>query len=116
MRLLLDQTLPLRAAAALSDEFPGTAHVAGMGLDRAGDVQVWLFARERGLVIVSLDDDFYQRATLLGHPPKGVWLRLADRSTAGAIGALRGAAGEMRSFDADPDQSLMIVTRERPRR
>jgi predicted nuclease of predicted toxin-antitoxin system len=36
----------------------------------ADDDQIWDYALQNGFVIVSKDNDFYQRGVLPGHPPK----------------------------------------------
>jgi len=41
----------------LSDLYPGTSHVALLGLDCTDDDGVWLFARDNGYTIVSKDAD-----------------------------------------------------------
>src|SRR6266404_6319101 len=43
---------------------------------------VWDYAKENGFVIVSKDSDFHQRSFLYGHPPKVVWIRRGNCSTA----------------------------------
>lgn len=110
LKLLLDQNLCHRIVGALRHVFPDSAHVRDSGLGRAEDADIWLLARERGFVIVSKDDDFNQRALLLGHPPKVVWIRLGNCPTSRVIEALREAAEEMRAFVADAEQCLMVIS------
>lgn len=109
MKLLIDQSLAHRVAAALADLFPGSVHVRDVGLARAEDADVWLHARDHGFAIVSKGADFHQRAMLLGPPPKVVWLRPPGCSTAAFIDLARGAAAPMRAFHADPERSLLVV-------
>ncbi len=71
----------------LADEYPGSLHVAEIGLDTATDRDIWEYAGERGYVIVSKDSDFRQLALLFGPPPHVVWLRVGNAST-GVIEAL----------------------------
>ena len=53
-----------------------------MGLQAADDDTVWTYAADHGFVIVSKDADFHQRSFVLGHPPKVVWIRRGNCSTA----------------------------------
>lgn len=81
MKLLFDQNLPPRLVARLADLFPDSAHVFGLGLDKALDVDVWKYARDNGFVIVSKDADFSELSLLHGSPPKLVWLRVGNCTT-----------------------------------
>ena len=82
MKLLLDQNLAPKLVARLADLFPGSQHVRDVGLAMADDRAVWDYARAGGLAIVSKDADFRQLSFLYGSPPKVVWLRVGNRSTA----------------------------------
>ena len=71
MRLLFDQNLSRRLVTMLSLEFPASRHVVELGLDTASDREIWEYAGEHGLVIVSKDSDFRQLAFLLGPHTQG---------------------------------------------
>lgn len=58
MKLLLDQNLSPRLAQQLADLYPGSVHVSAVGLDKATDRDVWQYAHQNELVIVSKDADF----------------------------------------------------------
>ena len=60
-----------------------------VGLKEAGDPLVWEYAKNNGLVVVSKDSDFHQRRFLYGYPPKVVWVRLGNWSTADVERVLR---------------------------
>jgi predicted nuclease of predicted toxin-antitoxin system len=60
--------------------------------------------------IVSKDSDFQQRALLLGHPPKVVWLRLGNCSTAAVAALLRTRHADLLAFEADPTASLLVLS------
>lgn len=62
-------------------EYPDSKHVTEVGLDTATDAEIWSYAREHDLVIVSKDSDFRQLAFLHGPPPKAIWVRLGNAST-----------------------------------
>lgn len=60
MRLLFDENVSPRLVAGLSDVFPESVHVRDAGLSRATDAEIWDYARDHGLTIVSKDSDFHQ--------------------------------------------------------
>ena len=64
--LLFDQNLSFKLCLSLQTIFPGCRHVRENGLTRADDAAVWNFAAANGLIIVSKDQDFRQRALLFG--------------------------------------------------
>jgi predicted nuclease of predicted toxin-antitoxin system len=81
VKLLFDQNLSPRLVRHLHDLYPDSAHVSQLGLDRAGDVEIWAFAQKDGYTIVSRDTDFNDLATLRGFPPKILWIRRGNCST-----------------------------------
>lgn len=66
MTLLFDENLSHRLIARLSDLFPGSQHVRGLGPGGTSDGVIWEVAATAGHVIVSKDTDFFQRAMLIG--------------------------------------------------
>lgn len=109
MRLLFDQNLSHRLVALLAAEFPGSIHVRDVGLSAADDQVVWNFAAQNGLTIVSKDSDFQQRALLYGHPPKVIWIRLGNCSTATIAALLRARQSDALAFEADPLASFFVL-------
>ena len=110
MSLLFDQNLSHRLVALLVEEFPGSVHVRDVGLATADDQVVWLHAKEQGLTIVSKDSDFQQRALLLGHPPKVIWLRLGNCTTAAITTLLRARLDDVLAFEADPVAAFLVLS------
>ncbi len=82
MKLLFDENLSPRLVAELSTAFPGSAHVHDVGLGAATDMAVWDYARDNGFIIVSKDSDFADLSVLYGAPPKVIWIRRGNCSTA----------------------------------
>jgi predicted nuclease of predicted toxin-antitoxin system len=110
VKLLLDQNLSQRLCTLLSAEFPETAHVRHFNLQEALDATIWKFAADHSYTIVSKDQDFHQRSFLYGHPPKVVWLRLGNCSTARIAEAPLTRAEDLRRFDADPLASFLVLS------
>ena len=71
--------------------------------------QIWQFAGAQGFVIASKDLDFYDRSILHGSPPKLIWLRTGNCSTAHIESLLRTYSLAIHHFDADPNESLLML-------
>ena len=59
---------------------------------------IWQHAREKGLILVSKDEDFHRLSVLHGPPPKVIWVRLGNCSTEDVIRLLRERRGEVQAF------------------
>jgi predicted nuclease of predicted toxin-antitoxin system len=59
MKLLLDQGLPLSAAALLRNAGIDTIHVGEIGMSEAEDADILQRARDGGRVVATLDADFH---------------------------------------------------------
>jgi predicted nuclease of predicted toxin-antitoxin system len=110
MRLLFDQNLSHRLVAQLAAEFPGSAHVRDAGLAAAPDADVWAYATANGLVLVSKDTDFQQRALLYGHPPKVIWVRSGNGPTSAVAALLRSRLADIAAFEADSAASFLALS------
>jgi predicted nuclease of predicted toxin-antitoxin system len=109
VKLLLDQNLSRRLVAALADLYADSTHVALSNLDRAGDAEVWEFARSEGLAIVTKDTDFHHLALLRGPPPKVISISLGNCQTAEVEQLLRDRVDDVVEFDEDRDSALLIL-------
>src|SRR5207248_1452461 len=56
MKLLFDQNLSPKLVNRLADLFPDSSHVQSVGLDCAGDDQIWEHARLNGFAVVTKDE------------------------------------------------------------
>ena len=93
----------------MAAEVPGSAHVRDFSLARASDPAVWSHAAAQGFVIVSKDVDFQQRALLMGHPPKVIWVRLGNCLTASVATLLRAHRATLLAFEADPSAAFIAL-------
>lgn len=110
MKLLLDQNLSPRLVDSLSELFPLSAHVRDLGLASADDTVIWVHAREHGFAIVSKDSDFHQLSFLLGPPPKVIWIRRGNCSTAEIEGILEVRRDEIIEFGNAPDAAFLALS------
>lgn len=107
--LLIDQNLPLALTASLVSYFPGTVHVKELHMERATDTALWSYALGKNLVIVTKDSDFYDRLTLKGYPPKLIWVRTGNVSTAFLIGLFQSKQAAISTFLQNPDMGYLEV-------
>jgi predicted nuclease of predicted toxin-antitoxin system len=82
VKLLIDENLSPSLAVTWQGVFPGTTHVFDIGLGNTDDPDIWDHAKVNGFAIITKDSDFEQRSYMLGAPPKVIWLRVGNRSTA----------------------------------
>ena len=79
MILLVDNQLPLALVRFLATHGWECVHVQDVGLEAAEDRKIWQYAKERGLTIITKDEDFQALANQQGSiPPQVVWVRLGN--------------------------------------
>lgn len=110
MRLLWDHNLSHRLIAHLEDVFPGGLHVRDAGLEAASDDEVWHYARDYGLDLVSKDSDFQELVSLRGAPPKLIWLRLGNCTTSEVEALVRSARDLIDAFANSPDEDVLVLS------
>jgi predicted nuclease of predicted toxin-antitoxin system len=107
--LLFDENLAARLVTNLADLYPGCLHVSDRGLAGGSDRGIWQYAREHGFVIVTKDDDFQRLSVLFGAPPKVIWIRLGNCSTADIIRLLSDRHRELDRFVADEEAAFLAL-------
>jgi predicted nuclease of predicted toxin-antitoxin system len=88
VRFLIDNQLPVALARFLSSSGSDSLHVLDIGLAQASDSEIWRYAAERQFVLVSKDEDFFNRAAQPGAPVQLVWIRLGNCPKAGLLAAI----------------------------
>lgn len=111
MKLLFDVNLSRVLVRRLSDLFPGSAHAESIGLDRAGDTAVWLYAKSKDFVVVTQDQDFPLLALAKGAPPYIVWISMGNCSTREVEAAIRKHADRIRLLPQEPECTALQITR-----
>src|ERR1700726_4527308 len=109
MKLLFDQNLSFKLCQTIADLFPESSHVGFLGLSEVSDQVLWDYAKTNGFAIVSQDVDFAEMAALLGSPPKVIWLRGGNQSTAAISTLLRHHAEIIVSFGNDNDTACLEI-------
>jgi predicted nuclease of predicted toxin-antitoxin system len=110
MKFLFDENLSPKLVKLLGDLFPDSVHVRDVGLNRADDAIVWKYAQDHSLTICSKDSDMHQRSFVLGFPPKVVWVRLGNCSTADVGELLRKHFAAIELFVADDYASFLTLS------
>jgi len=109
MKLLFDQNLSFKLCQTVADRFPTSNHVRLLGLSEADDQALWDYAKVNGFTIVSQDVDFAEMAALLGAPPKVIWLRAGNQSTADISTLLRRHTELIMTFGNDDDTACLEI-------
>jgi predicted nuclease of predicted toxin-antitoxin system len=109
VRLPFDQNLSTALVRLISDLHPGSLHVRGADLRRALDDELWTYAIEHDYAIVSKDQDFAERTLVEGPPPKVIWIRLGNCSTADVEELLREYDRAVRAFASDERALLALA-------
>ena len=80
-----------------------------MGLGAAEDSAVWEYAKGNGFAIASKDSDFAERGVLENGPPKVIWIRLGNCSTAKIEGQLRSAQEAVQAFLEEDEETCLML-------
>jgi predicted nuclease of predicted toxin-antitoxin system len=109
VKLLFDENLSPQLADLLSDLYPDSAHVHQCGLASADDAAIWEYARTNGFTIVSKDSDFEERSILSGAPPKLIWVRARNCTSAEIENLLRAAFPVITRFIQEDQETCLIL-------
>jgi predicted nuclease of predicted toxin-antitoxin system len=109
VKLLLDENLSRRLVPFLLNDYPGSTQIALLGMEQAGDREIWDYARAHGLVIVTRDSDYYDLSTVLGSPPKVIWLRTGNQTRAATLAALLNYRRQIEKALLDEDKACIEI-------
>ncbi len=109
MKLLFDENLSPNLPRLLVDIFPDSLHVRDVGMKATDDPTVWDYAKAGDFMIVSKDADMHDLSLVFGTPPKVIWVRLGNCSTAQAENLLRREFDVIRLFYEDEFISLLAL-------
>ena len=109
MKLLFDHNLSPQLVERLADLYPGCVHVSRVGLEKAPDTDVWSYASENALTIVTKDADFGEMSVLQHSPPKVIWLRRGNCSSSEIETILRERHEAVVAFHKDPKETVLAL-------
>ncbi len=98
MRLLFDQNISHRILKLLPERYSNSSTVKKEGLINLPDKQIWEFAKQNNFIIVTQNSDFNNLISLLGFPPKIIWIRTGNLSTQAILNILIGYSDEIEKF------------------
>jgi len=107
VKFLFDENLSHRLLDLLAKDYPDSVHVRNVELTSANDADVWRFAKEKSLTIVSKDSDFHQRSFLFGAPPKVIWIRKGNCRTSDIADILRQHKSDIDQFEIDANATFL---------
>ncbi len=109
MRLLFDENLAERLVRDLADVYPESNHILSLGLRAKSDQVVWEYAATNGFMLATKDEDFHRLSVLIGPPPKVVWIRLGNCTTADVAQLLRSRVDDVRAFAKHSDAAFLAL-------
>jgi predicted nuclease of predicted toxin-antitoxin system len=109
VKLIFDQNLSPKLAERLKDLFPDSTHVHLSGLGKSMDRDIWEFAKAGGFTIVSKDADYGEMSMALGFPPKVIWIRRGNCSTAQIEELMRRDYEFIQQLDLNSDLSVLSI-------
>lgn len=110
-RLFIDQNVRLEVAAALRADGHLVIHASEAGLAERDDETVLRWATERGLVVVTFDIDFADRAYWTNDPHEGIIrLRLEPQTPAHVVPVL---GGFLKAYPPESLKNALVILTER---
>lgn len=112
MKILVDQNISFRLVQRIIGVFPQVGHVKSLGLTGANDYHVFMSARQQGFAaVITQDEDFYNLLLEHGAPPKIIWLRTGNCSTAFLAEVILRNATLIQAFLDDDMQDCLEIYR-----
>jgi predicted nuclease of predicted toxin-antitoxin system len=109
MKLLFDHNLSPRLVTALADLYPNSQHVFPLQMDQEDDRLIWNYAIQHEYTIVTRDSDYNDLSLIRGFPPKVIWVRRGNCSTATIEQILRSATIDIQRFNQNPDLGILTL-------
>jgi len=109
MRFLFDQNISHRILSLLPEQFSGSTSVKKEGLINAYDKHIWDYARLNNYMIVTQDSDFNDLSTLLGFPPKIIWIRTGNLTTKAILDILIDNYYNQQNFESDHELNTFKI-------
>lgn len=110
MNLLFDQNISFHIVKRIEDIFPGSISVRELGYDNPHDFDIWNFAKSNNFSIVTFDSDFIDISNLRGFPPKIIWLRIGNTSTANLAERIRTEKSNIVDFLNSSENAFLEIS------
>ncbi|MEZ4827755.1 MAG: DUF5615 family PIN-like protein [Bacteroidia bacterium] len=108
--LLLDENLSFRLLKKIEAVFPYSEHVTRCGLPfPVKDYEIWNYARQNNLIVVTFDEDFSDLLSLNGSPPKVIWLRTGNLPTSVIAAKLLASSELILSLSSDIETDIIEI-------
>jgi len=78
VKFLVDNQLPEALCQCLNARGNQSAHVLGLSMDEASDLEIWNYAATGNWILVSKDEDFLHLANRQGDTGKLLWVRIGN--------------------------------------
>lgn len=75
MKLLIDQNIGKRIIDNIQDVFPKSNHVSNLALGNASDLEIWEYALNKNMVLVSSDAQFLDLSIVASKSPKTIFIK-----------------------------------------
>ena len=109
MKLLFDQNISFRLVKRIIDLFPESKQVRELGLENSTDFEIFEYAKRNDFTIVTFDSDFCDLNIIKGFPPKIIWLRTGNTTTANIERLLRNKQELIELFLSEDYGCLEII-------
>lgn len=109
MRLFFDQNISHRILKLLPEAYAGSTTVKAEGLINSSDRDIWDFAKNGRYIIVTQDSDFNDLTSLLGFPPKIIWIRTGNIRTIDFAKILADYIEEIKKFEEDSKYGCLEI-------
>ena len=109
MKLIFDHNLSPRLIDRLKDIYSNATHVSLLGMDRALDETIWLYAKINEYIIVTKDSDFNDLSILHGFPPKVIWLQIGNCTTSDIEKLLRDYYEIIVEFESGSNSGILSL-------
>ena len=109
MKLLFDHNLSPRLVTRLADRYPDSQHVFLLDMGEADDREVWDYAQKHNYVVVTRDSDYNDLSLLRGFPPKVIWIRRGNCSTAEIEALIRAAEETIEAFSQSSSSGVLTL-------
>ncbi|NYJ29039.1 DUF5615 family PIN-like protein [Allomuricauda sp. ARW1Y1] len=110
MKLLFDQNISFRLLKTIADIFPQSYSVKDLNLTNASDLEIWRYAKDNDFTIVTFDADFFDLNTLYGGPPKIIWLKTGNMTTALLAQLFKEQESTIREFIKDNNSDFLLLS------